>query len=390
MSDAVTILIQDRKTGQRRNLTVNVKSSENIEELTKNVEKLTQIPSEELEVVFCGKKLSKSTIMRDLSLTPATQIMLLRPRNAINSEKSIGTSGNSATLTTDSSILGSFYVWCKRCEGVKRGKLRVYCQKCDSTSVLVKAEPQNWSDVLRSKRIAVRCENCSAAEAFAEFKFKCLTCNELAAALTHVRGNWQMAECCVCDGKDRIVLDLGCNHITCQQCFKEYLLSTLSEFRFLNQPPFGFTISCPFSGCNRVVQDVHHFHLMGEPSYSEYQRKATERLVAIDDEGVTCPNATCGQSFFWEPYDDDGRSQCPDCFYTFCRKCSEKECVCHRVDDLTKMTIDVTTRRCPKCSVPTERNGGCAHIHCTSCGMDWCFKCVAEWKEECQWDHWFH
>lgn len=87
MSDEISILIQDRKTGQRRNLTLNVVDisnfeyihyffqiniTGNIEDLTKDVEKLTEIPSDELEVVFCGKKLSKSTIMRDLSLTPAT------------------------------------------------------------------------------------------------------------------------------------------------------------------------------------------------------------------------------------------------------------------------------------------------------------------------------
>ncbi|ULU00120.1 hypothetical protein L3Y34_000972 [Caenorhabditis briggsae] len=199
-----------------------------------------------------------------------------------------------------------------------------------------------------------------------------------------------MAECCICDGKEKIIFDLGCNHISCQSCFKDYLLSTLQEFHFKNRPPYGFTVSCVYPECNRVVQDVHHFHVMGQSSYSEYQRKATERLIAIDDEGVTCPNPSCGQSFFWEPYDDDGRSQCPDCFYTFCRKCTERDCVCQSEDDLTRTTIEATTRRCPKCNVATERNGGCAHIHCTSCGMDWCFKCVTEWKEECQWDHWFN
>ncbi|KAF1762097.1 hypothetical protein GCK72_010359 [Caenorhabditis remanei] len=353
----------------------------------KNVEKLTNIPSEELEVVFCGKKLAKSTFMKDLSLTPATQIMFLRPKNLVQLTNSKFDSNNKIT---DTSILGSFYVWCKKCDDVQRGKLRVYCQNCASTSVLVKSEPQNWVDVLKSKRIQVTCENCFAPGLFADFKFKCLKCNDLAAALTHVRGNWQMTECCVCDGKDKVVIDLGCNHIICQNCFKEYLLSTLEEFRFTNRPPYGFTTSCVYPGCNRVVKDVHHFHIMGQSSYSEYQRKATERLISIDDEGVTCPNAACGQSFFWEPYDDDGRSQCPDCFFTFCRKCTERECTCQSDDDLTKITIDATTRRCPRCNAATERNGGCAHIHCTSCGMDWCFKCVTEWKEECQWDHWFN
>ncbi|CAI5444235.1 unnamed protein product [Caenorhabditis angaria] len=82
----------------------------------------------------------------------------------------------------------------------------------------------------------------------------------------------------------------------------------------------------------------------------------------------------------WEDQDE---------FFTFCRKCNERDCVCHKTDDLTRNTIEATTRKCPNCQCSTERNGGCSHIHCTNCGYDWCFKCVKEWTENCQWDHWF-
>lgn len=180
--------------------------------------------------------------------------MLLRPK--FNSHNENG--ATTAKITTDSSILGSFYVWCKNCDDVKRGKLRVYCQKCSSTSVLVKSEPQNWSDVLKSKRIPAVCEECCTPGLFAEFKFKCLACNDPAAALTHVRGNWQMTECCVCDGKEKVIFDLGCNHITCQFCFRvsknlNFLLK-LFNFKGLFAKSTG-TIRF----CQSAAAWLHHF-----------------------------------------------------------------------------------------------------------------------------------
>ncbi|CAB3402837.1 unnamed protein product [Caenorhabditis bovis] len=380
--EAVNVVVYDRKNQTRKNLTVQIEKSQSIASLVKSVECATQIPSSELDVIFCGKKLSLATFLKDLSLSPATSIMLLR-------QNVVTPTASSAQPKTETSSFSSFYVYCKSCESINKGKLRIYCSGCSANSIIVKREPENWNDVLKSKRIEVDCENCQRDHLFADFKFKCVKCNEICAVLTHARGNWQLAECCVCDSKERVIFDLGCNHPTCQDCFKEYLLHALANFSFVSRPPHGYTILCPFTGCDRVVQDVHHFYVMGKEKYKEYQKRATEKLVALDDDGVVCPNPNCGQNFFWEPYNDDGKSQCPDCFFTFCRKCNERDCVCHKQDDLSRVTIEATTRKCPKCNVPTERNGGCAHIHCTSCGFDWCFKCVSAWTEECQWDHWF-
>lgn len=37
------------------------------------------------------------------------------------------------------------------------------------------------------------------------------------------------------------------------------------------------------------------------------------------------------------------------------------------------------TKKCPKCNVAIEKNGGCNHIRCWSCGYDFCWICFNRW-----------
>ncbi|KHJ98065.1 IBR domain protein [Oesophagostomum dentatum] len=345
--------------------------------------------------------------------------------------------------------IGSFYVWCKSCSDIRRGKLRVYCSACSSSAVLVKTEPSCWKDVTRSNQIEVTCAECKSTH-YAVFRFKCIKCNEVGAVLSHIRGNWEHVQCSVClDEHTTYLFDFGCHHMVCRQCFVECLTLALEESRFIFRPPFGYTITCPYPGCERCVADVHHFHVLGDEKYQRYQKLATEKLVAMDDQGVFCPYPDCNASFFWEVEDDDGKTLCPECLRLFCRLCKSADCVCgvddptevtikattkkcpgcganternegcahihcivckmdwcfgHSpflfrlcksadcvcgVDDPTEVTIKATTKKCPGCGANTERNEGCAHIHCIVCKMDWCFVCVAPWTEDCQWNHWF-
>ncbi|ETN76539.1 IBR domain protein [Necator americanus] len=239
--------------------------------------------------------------------------------------------------------IGSFYVWCKTCRNIQRGKLRVYCRRCSSSAVLVKTEPSNWRDVTRSSQIEVDCADCKSVQ-HAVFRFKCVTCNEVGAVLSHIRGNWEHVPCSVCfDEHTTYLFDLGCHHMVCRQCFVECLDVALKEAQFVFRPPFGYTITCPYPGCNRCVVDVHHFHVLGEEKYEKYQKIAAEKLVAMDDQGVFCPYPDCSASFFWEIDSDDGKTSCPECLRLFCRLCKSIDCVCG-VDDPTTTTIEATTK----------------------------------------------
>lgn len=52
-----------------------------------------------------------------------------------------------------------FYVFCPTCKSLKPGKIRVRCHFCKGGAFTVHSDPQNWNDVLETKKITGLCEN---------------------------------------------------------------------------------------------------------------------------------------------------------------------------------------------------------------------------------------
>uniref|UniRef100_A0A8C3XQN2 E3 ubiquitin-protein ligase parkin n=1 Tax=Chelydra serpentina TaxID=8475 RepID=A0A8C3XQN2_CHESE len=62
-----------------------------------------------------------------------------------------------------------------------------------------------------------------------------------------------------------------------------------------------------------------------------------------------------------------------------------------RWEEASRETIKKTTKPCPSCHVPVEKNGGCMHMKCprAQCRFEWCWNCGLEWNRTCMGDHWF-
>ena len=46
----------------------------------------------------------------------------------------------------------------------------------------------------------------------------------------------------------------------------------------------------------------------------------------------------------------------------------------------TNNWIAANTKDCPKCNLPTEKNGGCNHMTCRHCKYEYCWVCMKDWK----------
>lgn len=196
-------------------------------------------------------------------------------------------------------------------------------------------------------------------------------------------------ECIVCSDIVPKVVLLNCSHATCIDCFKAYLENSLEEWTFFRRP-VGFTVGCPMFGCNAFVEDIHHFHLMGIDKYRRYQHQAAEKFLSVLEERQYCPYPDCGAAFTVELFENEKLVSCPECSHLYCIDCKSTKCQCNdSLCDESVTVIKTISKPCPACGVPTERNGGCAHISCTQCRTDWCFICSKNWTTECQWDHWF-
>ncbi|XP_014211836.1 E3 ubiquitin-protein ligase parkin isoform X2 [Copidosoma floridanum] len=389
---------------------------------------------------------SKNTIKESTSESDLDESSGSKPMNETLSDLSLDefTTKETKVEGTQSSK-AHFYVYCSNpCTKVQVGKLRVRCADCKSGAVTVDRDPQSWPDVLLPKRITVNCENqfcenlvspdgdTESQVHYARFFFKCANHISLgetdeAVPLNLIKPNLAKIPCLACtDVKDTVlVFPCEAGHVTCLDCFCNYCLVRLQERQFLFDDKTGYyTLSCP-AGCeNSCIREIHHFRLLTTEQYDRYQLFGTEEYV-LKSGGLLCPQPDCGMGII-PPSSDSGASeeecrkiQCiGGCGYVFCRKCLQGfhlgDCenqptssnfnTSHgsyvvdplkandaKWDEASKKTIKVSTKPCPKCRTPTERDGGCMHMICTraGCGFQWCWVCQAPWTRDCMGNHWF-
>uniref|UniRef100_W5L8X1 E3 ubiquitin-protein ligase parkin n=1 Tax=Astyanax mexicanus TaxID=7994 RepID=W5L8X1_ASTMX len=299
-----------------------------------------------------------------------------------------------------------------RLQGVQPDQLRVIFAGRELSSDSTLQGPSCWDDVLLPDRIHGVCQSQDCDGRVAEFYLKCAahpTCdNDTSVALDLIMGNVRHVPCIACTDVMSPVLLAQCaeRHVICLDCFHLYCVTRLNDRQFIFDPVVGYSLPCA-AGCpDSLIKEVHHFRVLGEEQYERYQ--------------LLCPAPGCGAGLL--PEEDRRRIQCElgeglGCGFVFCRDCKEEyhEGDCRRrttpaaggalqgyvVDEEAALrarweqasqdTIEETTRPCPKCRVPVEKNGGCMHMVCprAQCKFEWCWLCCVEWNRECMGNHWF-
>ncbi|XP_077781971.1 E3 ubiquitin-protein ligase parkin isoform X1 [Podarcis muralis] len=339
-----------------------------------------------------------------------------------------------------------FYVFCKSfCQAVKPGKLRVRCKTCKQGTLTLARGPSCWEDVLIPNRIAGICQSRNCSGDVAEFYFKCgahpTSDSETSVALNLITTNSRCISCITCTdvrypaqqgacNHDRVTLGLQVwspvlvfqcihRHVICLDCFHLYCVTMLNNRQFIHDPDLGYSLPC-VAGCpDSLIKELHHFRILGEEQYNRYQCYGAEECV-LQMGGVLCPTPGCGAGLLPEP--EVRKIVCEPsngmgCGFVFCRECKEEyhegECLTlfetqgataqegygvdehaalqARWEEASKETIKRTTKPCPKCHVPVEKDGGCMHMKCPrpQCRFEWCWNCSLEWNRTCMGDHWF-
>lgn len=315
----------------------------------------------------------------------------------------------------------NFYVYCKRCSSIKPGKLRVRCGNCKQTTMTLCRGPSCWDDVLLPGRISGSCQSDGCHGNQAEFFMKCAahptSDEDVSVALDLIMNNNRNVSCIACTDIMDLVLVFPCaeRHVICLDCFRGYCQSRLNERRFIPHPHIGYSLPCAVGCADSLIQEIHHFRILGAEQYSRYLQYGAEECVLAAG-GLLCPSPGCGAGLI--PTDDERRVTCDrrfGCGFQFCRQCreayhqglcpdipspppvepsqgfavEEEACLRGRWENASVALINESTRRCPQCSVPTERSGGCMHMCCPRCGAEWCWLCRAFWTRDCMGNHWF-
>ncbi|XP_021569085.1 E3 ubiquitin-protein ligase parkin isoform X2 [Carlito syrichta] len=107
--------------------------------------------------------------------------------------------------------------------------------------------------------------------------------------------------------------------------------------------------------------------------------------------GVLCPHPGCGAGLV--PEEGQRKVTCEGGNGLGCGAygVDERAAEQARWEEASKDIIKKTTKPCPRCHVPVEKNGGCMHMKCPQpqCRLEWCWNCGCEWNRACMGDHWF-
>ena len=180
---------------------------------------------------------------------------------------------------------------------------------------------------------------------------------------------------CFSETTDFYILD-GCGHVYCCECLNTQLETSLRE----NILP----ICCAECSMLFSTTDIHNMIKCGSLPACKRQKMYQAALggfVAHNHELFRfCPKPNCS-GVFKKHSKADGGFICGACGTDICDNCYERvhyDMDCTEYMDIGKwMDEDPKNRkRCPKCSMRIEKDGGCNNIRCQHCSTSVCWVCL--------------
>jgi hypothetical protein len=115
----------------------------------------------------------------------------------------------------------------------------------------------------------------------------------------------------------------------------------------------------------------------------KYKRYKLELEIINDPNKKLCPYPNCDSYLELKQI----RNKDVTCKnnHTFCFECLKKPhgklpCNAKLDKSMKEYAKNNFVKKCPKCSIITEKNNGCNHITCTKCGYQWCWLCNQEYN----------
>jgi ariadne-1 len=158
----------------------------------------------------------------------------------------------------------------------------------------------------------------------------------------------------------------SCNHRFCIDCWEGHLSTQINNGN-------SASLKCPHLNCQSLVTDYAVQKLVATDTYRKYRTFIMQSFVDDNEHVKWCPAPNCGNAITSAMV--DGLTVSCKCGYRFCFRCNEQahlpaSCeqmklwfVKCRDESETKHWIAANTKECPKCLLPTEKNGGCMYIN---------------------------
>ncbi|KAE9579764.1 hypothetical protein CGMCC3_g4082 [Colletotrichum fructicola] len=156
-------------------------------------------------------------------------------------------------------------------------------------------------------------------------------------------------------------------------------------------------VTCPDEGCKNILTPSQVEAVARPDTFARYDKMQLQKGLDTMPCFRWCVNEHCSAG------QDNDLEGCPSeyKFFIECNACGLPMCFLHgRVwhlgqtceeydvandlvggrDPETDRWLLEHAKPCPGCQIPVEKNGGCFHMTCKSCKMEFCWVCLADWK----------
>eukprot|EP00007_Cunea_sp_BSH-02190019_P010016 CAMPEP_0174233826 /NCGR_PEP_ID=MMETSP0417-20130205/3761_1 /TAXON_ID=242541 /ORGANISM="Mayorella sp, Strain BSH-02190019" /LENGTH=701 /DNA_ID=CAMNT_0015312107 /DNA_START=369 /DNA_END=2470 /DNA_ORIENTATION=+ len=204
-------------------------------------------------------------------------------------------------------------------------------------------------------------------------------------------------ECSVC--MDNILVSgavsMECGHRFCRSCWKDHL-----DVKIKLDCQSGSHIRCLQRGCMLTVDEELVKKLVDHDTYQRYMRLLMRSYIDENHTLAHCPFPNCEHIVHIFSLGDLAVNvYCQDGHF-FCFACHEDPhlpATCEMrsawqkrrnqgSEDSTNWILS-NTKQCPGCKRPTEKNGGCNHVTCSTCQTHWCWICVGIFDSQTVYRH---
>jgi len=198
-------------------------------------------------------------------------------------------------------------------------------------------------------------------------------------------------DCSICfeklladNGRSPVVLT-NCKHKFCTVCVTTWLKT--------NTEGTATSVKCLDKSCSHEIH-LSDIKRQGEIFLQKIQRNMINNCLRSVPDYIQCPYC---DNYSFKTANSCVDAICPYCDYSFCKECrlaAHPNISCENnskkltgpalrnYEDNIKTVHYITknVKRCPKCTVLTQRNGGCSHMTCVRCKFEWCWLCGGKYQ----------
>ncbi|CAH1119765.1 unnamed protein product [Phaedon cochleariae] len=193
-----------------------------------------------------------------------------------------------------------------------------------------------------------------------------------------------LCKLCLADAPYGAVMRIEeCGCAFCVECMKAYVEFEIGEG--------SYDISCPDAHCpsQGVLRQEEIKRLAGSDLLEKHNMYRLNREVDLDKTRTWCPRAGCETVCSLCPQQKCAPQSvyCPTCAHSFCSNCKREwhaggPCE-ERAGSEGGIPFDSEAIKCcPMCSVPIEKDEGCAQMMCKRCKHVFCWYCLASLDDD--------